>query len=175
MSIMKDLFLIIIGFIIIFFSASPLCADIHGYLDAEGNWCFSSSNNIPDQYNDIIKQVSERFNIDHSLVIAVIKAESDFNHMAVSRKGAKGLMQIMPSTASLMNLDEPFNPEENITAGTRYLCQMLERFNKNKKLALAAYNAGPEAVEAYHGVPPFPETQNFIRRVLKYYEKYRRL
>jgi len=172
---MRIFILFIASSVIFFSSASTLRADIHGHLDADGYWRFKNSDNIPDKYDEIIKQVSERFNVDRSLLIAVIKAESDFNHRAVSRKGAKGLMQIMPDTASLMNLEEPFNPEENIMAGTRYLSLMLERFKKNKTLALAAYNAGPETVDAYHGVPPFPETRDFVRKVLNYYKHYSKL
>jgi soluble lytic murein transglycosylase-like protein len=172
---MRKLNLLIVTAFIFFNSASPLSAGIHGHLDADGYWRFNNSENILDKYDEIIKQVSERFNVDRSLVIAVIKAESDFNYRAVSRKGAKGLMQIMPDTADLMKLEEPFNPEKNIMAGTRYLSLMLERFNENKTLALAAYNAGPETVDAYRGVPPFPETRNFVRKVLNYYKHYSKL
>ena len=172
---MRILNLLIITAVVFFNSASPLSAEIHGHLDADGYWRFNNSDNIPHKYDVIIKQASERFNIDRSLVIAVIKAESDFNHSAVSRKGAKGLMQIMPATASLMNLKEPFNPEENIIAGTRYLSLMLERYHENKTLALAAFNAGPETVDAYRGVPPFPETRAFVRKVLNYYKHYSRI
>jgi soluble lytic murein transglycosylase-like protein len=172
---MRIAYLFILTAVVFFVSAMPLQADIHGYLDTEGYWHFNNSGSVQDNYGQIIKQVSERFKVDRSLITAVIKAESDFDHRAVSRKGAKGLMQIMPATATLMNLEEPFNPEENITAGTRYLRLMLERFNKNKTLALAAYNAGPETVDAYRGVPPFPETKKFVRRVLNYYNQYKRL
>jgi len=152
----------------------PLLADIHGYLDADGYWRIKKADNRLEKYNEIINQVAERFEVESSLIIAIIKTESDFNHTAVSRKGAEGLMQIMPDTASMMKLEKPFNPEENIMAGTRYLRLLLERFNNDKTLALAAYNAGPETVEIYHGVPPFPETRNFIHKVLSYYEQYNR-
>ena len=102
----------------------------------------------------------------------MIKAESDFDENAVSQKGAQGLMQLMPGTANDMDVDNPFNPEENIFGGTRYLGLMMKRFKKNIRLALAAYNAGPEKVEEYKGIPPFRETKNFINRVLKYYKQY---
>jgi soluble lytic murein transglycosylase-like protein len=171
---LRKLYLFTITAVIFFHSAPPLSADIHGYLDADGYWRFKNSDNKPEKYNGIINQVAEKFDVDPSLVTAVIRAESNFNHTAVSRKGAKGLMQIMPETASILNLREPFNPEENIMAGTRYLSLMLERFKENKTLALAAYNAGPETVEAYRGVPPFPETRNFVRKVLNYYKQYNR-
>jgi soluble lytic murein transglycosylase-like protein len=147
-------------------------ADIHGFLDKDGYWSFSNSGNNSDDYNEIVKQISAKFEVESSLIIAIIKAESDFNHKAVSRKGAKGLMQLMPETALFMKLDEPFNPEANIIAGTRYFSILLERFKNNKTLALAAYNAGPEIVESYQGVPPYPETKNFIRKVLHYYKEY---
>ena len=111
--------------------------------------------------------------MDSSLIKAVIKAESDFDYQAVSGKGAQGLMQLMPETATDMEVRDPFNPEENILGGTRYLSLLLNRFDNNKSLALAAYNAGPENVENYQGIPPYPETQTFVKRVLNYYRKYR--
>lgn len=151
---------------------SPLSADIHGYLDGDGYWCFNSGESFK-RYERFIRQASARFEVEKALIIAVIKAESDFDYKAVSRKGAKGLMQIMPDTATYMDLKEPFNPEENIMAGTRYLSLLLERFNYNKELALAAYHAGPETVESHHDVPPFAETKNYIRNVLNYYKYYR--
>jgi soluble lytic murein transglycosylase-like protein len=158
--------------LVLFISASPLRAELHGYVDADGYWRLNGSSSNSKKYNKTIKQASEKFEVESALITAVIKAESDFNHKAVSSKGAKGLMQIMPATASLMNLEEPFNPKENITAGVRYLSLLLDRFKNNKTLALAAYNAGPENVEAYNGVPPFPETKNFVRKVLHYYKRY---
>lgn len=110
--------------------------------------------------------------MEPSLVKAVIKAESDFDPMTVSSKGAKGLMQLMPETANDMEVENPFSPVENIFGGTRYLSLLLERFKNNKRLALAAYNAGPEVVETYKGVPPYPETRSFIDKVLEYYKQY---
>jgi soluble lytic murein transglycosylase-like protein len=167
------IFLPLITAVVAFFmTASPLLADLHGYLDAEGNWRFNDTGNNFGEYKKAIKQASEKFEVESSLIAAVIKAESDFNHRAVSNKGAKGLMQIMPDTASIMNLEEPFSPKDNIAAGVRYLSILLDRFKHDKTLALAAYNAGPETVEAYGGVPPFRETKDFIRRVLYYYKRY---
>jgi soluble lytic murein transglycosylase-like protein len=154
-------------------TASPLLADMHGYLDEDGFWRFNNTGNNLKEYNKVIKQASEKFEVESALITAVIKAESNFDHKAVSRKGAKGLMQIMPDTASLMNLEEPFNARENIIAGVRYLSLLLDRFKDNKTLALAAYNAGPETIEAYSGVPPFPETKNFVRKVLYYYKQFK--
>jgi soluble lytic murein transglycosylase len=121
----------------------------------------------------MIKQAAGKFGVDASLVKAVIKAESDFDHKAVSRKGAQGLMQLMPQTAEKMKVRNPFDPKENIIGGTRYLSLMLDRFNNDKKLAVAAYNAGPENVEAYKGIPPFPETKSFVKKVLRYYKQFK--
>jgi len=157
--------------IILFQSPLPLSADIRGYVDEDGYWCFGSVCNLK-RYERIIRQAAERFEVEKALIIAVIRAESDFDCRAVSKKGAQGLMQIMPDTASYMNLKEPFNPEENIMAGTRYLGLLLERFKYSKRLALAAYHAGPETVEAHNGVPPFVETRNYVRTVLNYYKYY---
>ncbi|MBN1624929.1 MAG: lytic transglycosylase domain-containing protein [Deltaproteobacteria bacterium] len=172
-SYLKTLLLFTLTGIILFLMPSSLSADIRGYLGEDGYWCFGSGDNLK-RYERIIRQAAERFKVEKALIIAVIKAESDFDCRAVSIKGAQGLMQIMPDTASYMNLKEPFNPEENIIAGTCYLRLLLERFNYSKRLALAAYHAGPETVEAYHGMPPFTETRNYVRNVLNYYDYYSR-
>ena len=115
---------------------------------------------------------SRRYGIETALIKAVIMAESAFDHKAVSRKGARGLMQLMPGTADHMDVNDPFDPKENILGGTRYLSLMLKRFNYDKRLALAAYNAGPETVDSYNGIPPYSETRTFIKRVLKYYNEF---
>lgn len=125
------------------------------------------------QYEGIIIQAAKRFGVDRDLIKAVIKAESDFNHKAVSRKGAQGLMQLMPGTADEMDVDNPFNAEENIFGGTRYLSLLLKRFKGDTSLALAAYNAGPEAVESNKRIPRIPETQEFVKKVMRYFEIYR--
>jgi soluble lytic murein transglycosylase-like protein len=105
--------------------------------------------------------------VDPDLVRAVIRVESGYDPAALSRKGAIGLMQLMPSTAAVLDVD-PWDPEENVAGGTRYLRQMLDRFGE-LELALAGYNAGPEAVERYAGVPPYDETREYVRRVLASY------
>lgn len=166
-------------------------ADIYGYKDADGVWHFTNvktdrpyrlfmrtyekkTREFIKKYDGIIHQASKRFGMDPDLVKAVIRAESAFDHRAVSRRGARGLMQLMPDTADKLEVNNPFNPEENIFGGTRYLGMLMDRFNNNTRLALAAYNAGPDSVEAYRGIPPFPETLTFIKRVLQYYEEYRK-
>jgi len=181
---------VVITVSLIFFISNPSPADIYRYRDKDGVWHFTniktdkryklfirSYRKKPAQYikdyDGIIKQASRRFRVDPSLIKAVIKAESDFNRKAVSHKGAKGLMQLMPGTANDMKVENPFNPEENIFGGTRYLSLLLDRYKNNKKLSLAAYNAGPEAVETYNGIPPYPETKAFIKRVLRYYNRYK--
>lgn len=133
----------------------------------------SRSKGEQNRYDDIILMASKQFQVDGSLIRAVIKAESDFDHLAVSTRGAKGLMQLMPETASQLKVRNPFDPKENVIGGTRYLSDLLKRFNHDKTLALAAYNAGPTEVETRQGVPPFPETRTFIQRVLSYYQSYR--
>ncbi len=107
--------------------------------------------------------------VDQKLVWAVMRRESGFNPRAVSPKGAMGLMQLMPGTAVLMGVTDPFDVEQNIAGGVKYLSQCLSRFKGDVCLALAAYNAGPETVEKYHGCPPFPETQNYVAAVLRDY------
>ena len=99
-------------------------------------------------------------------------AESGFDPKAVSKKGAQGLMQLMPETANELDVGDPYDPEENILGGTRYLSRLMERFNNDMELAIAAYNAGPEKVDKYNGVPPYEETKTFIKRVMGFYEQY---
>jgi soluble lytic murein transglycosylase len=169
----------------------PAHADIYRFRDERGVWHFSNIKSDPRykiyirtydgskpvtqyirDYDDIIHKASKRYGVDVSLIKAVIKAESDFNQHAVSSQGAQGLMQLMPGTADAMDVEDPFDAKDNIHGGTRYLSLMLERFNKDMRLALAAYNAGPERVAEYRGVPPYQETRTFIDRVLNYYRQF---
>jgi len=126
-----------------------------------------------EQYEPLIRKAAERYRVDYALVKAVIKAESNFNPSAVSRKGAKGLMQLMPGTAGDLGVTDSFRPEDNIHGGVRYLRYLLDLFNGDLKLALAAYNAGENAVLLYNGIPPYKETKTYIQRVLRHLQNYR--
>ncbi|MBN2418132.1 MAG: lytic transglycosylase domain-containing protein [Deltaproteobacteria bacterium] len=181
---------IILGVFFILMGAESSFADIYRYKDKNGKWHFTNirsdvrynlyikeAQENPDafikKYDDIIKNAAQKFGLEPSLVKAVIKAESGFDHRAVSKKGAQGLMQLMPGTADEMAVDDPYNPEQNIFGGSRYLGKLMERYDNKIDHALAAYNAGPEKVDQYKGVPPYKETRTFIERVTKYYEEFK--
>jgi hypothetical protein len=117
--------------------------------------------------NQVISEVSGRHHLDPDLINSVIHAESGFNPRAVSRKGAQGLMQLMPETASRLGVVNSFDPGDNLEGGTRYLRELLERYNFDLIKALAAYNAGPQRVEQYHGVPPYYETRAYVARIIR--------
>ncbi|NTV13632.1 MAG: transglycosylase SLT domain-containing protein [Desulfobulbaceae bacterium] len=128
----------------------------------------------PDSYDRLIKQAAHRYQVDPHLVKAVIRAESNFDCLARSNKGALGLMQLMPDTAMDMEVADPFDPQDNINGGTRYLSKMLSLFDGNMRLALAAYNAGPAKVIGIGQVPRIKETIDYVRRVQSYYQRYQR-
>lgn len=119
-----------------------------------------------------IRNASKLFGIETGLIKAVIKIESNFNPQAVSHKGAKGLMQLMPATAGQYNVRNLFDPEQNIYAGTKHLRYLMAKFNNNTKLALAAYNAGETPVLRYGGIPPYPETKAYVSKVMKQWQTY---
>jgi hypothetical protein len=121
----------------------------------------------PQAMNEVINAVSGRHHLDPDLINSVIHAESGFNPRAVSPKGAQGLMQLMPQTASKLGVGDAFDPSANVEGGTRYLRELLERYNFDLIKALAAYNAGPQRVEQYHGVPPYYETQAYVARIIR--------
>lgn len=121
---------------------------------------------------EIIRNYARQFKLEEALIRAVIKVESDYNPLAVSHKGAMGMMQLIPETARLMKVRDPYNMEENIRGGSRYLRLMLDEFGEIE-LALAAYNAGPGAVRRYRGIPPFAETRSYVERVKKAMHHYR--
>jgi len=123
-------------------------------------------------FDRLIARTARRFGGDPALVKAVVAAESNFEVNAVSRVGAQGLMQLMPETAREMGVRRPFEPDDNLRGGVRYLREMLDRFG-DTRLALAAYNAGPTAVDRYKGIPPYSETRAYVKRVLRFYDDYR--
>lgn len=132
----------------------------------------ASSGIDPSQYDSLISASSERYGVDPALVRAVVKAESNFNEVARSRKGAQGLMQLMPETARLYNIADAFNPTENIEGGVQHLRLLIDRYRGDLQLVLAAYNAGIQAVEKYGGIPPFAETREYVKRVLSFQQRY---
>ena len=123
------------------------------------------------EINELIDKYSEQAGLDVDFVKAVINQESGFNPNATSKCGAMGLMQLMPGTAQGLGVTNAYDPEQNIQGGTKYLKGLLDRFDNNKSLALAAYNAGPNAVKKYGGIPPYQETQNYVKSVLARYDK----
>ena len=131
---------------------------------------FSYSNPVP--YSSDINHIGVRYQVDPNLIKAVIRTESSFNRYAVSSQGAKGLMQLMPETAKDMDVTDPFNPTQNIEGGTRYLRTLLDIFEGNLTLTLAAYNAGPNLVKKVKRIPRIPETINYVKRVLTHYRGY---
>lgn len=184
--------------IILFIILSIVCidnvfADIYRYIDSNGVAHFS---NVPtssgyklyirekfqtnknefstEKYDDIIKKAQKKYGVEFSLIKAVIKVESNFDPKAVSKKGAKGLMQIMPDNFKPLLVKDPFNPLQNIMGGTLYLQQLLKKYEYKLPLVLAAYNAGPQAVDRYKQIPPYPETQEYVRKVMKTYSQYKK-
>lgn len=126
---------------------------------------------VPLQYLTKIKSLSKKYGVMESLIVAVARAESSFNPFAVSRKGAVGLMQLMPETAKRYGVYNRYNAEQNLEAGVRHLKYLFKKYKQNLTLTLAAYNAGEEAVKKYKGVPPYKETRNYIKRVMKFMGK----
>ena len=124
-------------------------------------------------FHPIILQEAGRHEIDPALVKAIIMAESGYNPNAISDKGAKGLMQLMPSTAQALGVEDAFNPQQNISGGVRYFKKLVNRFDGDIKLALAAYNAGSKKVRHYQGIPPYKSTHYYIEKVFKYYKLYK--
>ncbi len=174
-------------FLSIFLFTKSLHADIYSYIDEDGVIHFS---NVPTDpryklkyrerthfrykimsYEPYISEVSNLYGVDENLIKAVIKAESDFNPAAISRKGAIGLMQLMPETADELKVRDPFDPKENLEGGVKYLKYLIDYFNGNIELALAAYNAGPEAVIKYGGIPPYPETRRYVKKVVEIFRR----
>lgn len=178
--------------VIFFLTTATVCADIYMYLDSDGILHFtntptsshyklyikekpkkSPAEEAKDRYDHIIKEASYVSGISFALIKAMIRVESNFDSNAVSKKGAMGLMQIMPNNFDALDIDDPFNPRENIMGGSKYFQQMLARYDGKLPLALAAYNAGPTAVDRNHGIPPIRETEDYVKKVMNYYYSYR--
>ena len=190
---------LVVSFILVFivsFAPSAGAADLYSFVDEEGATYYTNipgegrvkvllpmkelktkpasassvNGNSREIYERVITAASHRFAVDPDLIRAVIKAESNFNHRAVSPKGAMGLMQLMPKTAKEMAVANPFDPVENIHAGVRYFGNLLQLLGGNLPLALAAYNAGPEKVVGRNAVPAIVETRDYVRRVMANYK-----
>lgn len=132
-----------------------------------------SAKGKPKSIDEIVTEISAKFVIDANLVKAIIMAESNCNPQAVSSKGAQGLMQLMPSTAKELNVTKPFDPRENIVGGVKYIKGLMASYG-DLRLALAAYNAGPGTVKKYEGIPPYRETINYVKKVIRYYNKFKK-
>ena len=135
------------------------------FLTRRSSTTASGGHAVGGPFADLINEAGHKYGVDPTLIAAVTKAESGFDPNAVSHAGAKGLMQLMDGTAKTLGVEDSFDPEQNVDGGTRFLGEMLKRF-KTPELALAAYNAGPGAVAKYGGVPPFQETQSYVRKVM---------
>lgn len=157
---------------VLHFSNVPTSRRYH-YIGPEtsGNFYIPLASPGTGQYDSIIRQASSLYSIRYELIKAIIRVESNFNPKAVSPAGACGLMQLMPDNIERFNVRNPFDPHENVMAGTCYLRQLLDRYNSDLTLSLAAYNAGPGVVDQYQGIPPYPETENYVDNVLKSYNR----
>jgi soluble lytic murein transglycosylase-like protein len=183
---------LVLTVILIAATGASALADIYMYIDSNGVLHFSNvptssqyriyimerpasltDNNNFRRYDQIIREAAKTHGLSEPLLKAIIKAESNFNPRAVSKRGAKGLMQIMPKNFHALNIRNPFNPRENIMGGAKYFKRLHVRYNGKLPLALAAYNAGPQMVDKYKKIPPFPETHNFVEKVMKYFYAYR--
>jgi len=197
-NLMKYVITLVIFFSL--FSASPSSAGIYRYVDENGVIHFTNCPRDPkfklyireskddvgddrnlstfsyikdsNQFDSLITEFSKKYQVEFALIKAMIRTESGFNPLAVSKKGAKGLMQLMPETAQRVNVSNIFNPRENIEGGVRYFKYLLSLFNNDLRLSLAAYNAGENVVAELRSIPPYRETVDYVKKVLNYYQAY---
>ena len=142
-----------------------------GYVASQRHVAQDERPSVHDESRAIIKEAADRYGVAEELIAAVIEAESQFNPRAVSRRGAQGLMQLMPATAASLGVTDPFSPRENIHGGVRHLRGLMDRFDNNIPLALAAYNAGHVAVINHRGIPPYPQTRAYVSKILRQLER----
>ena len=164
-------------------------ADIFMYIDSDGVLHFTNApttshyklyikerpkpSAVTKKYDGIIQEASRQFGLSFSLLKAMIRVESNFNSKAISKKGALGLMQVMPENLKAFRITDPFNPKENIMGGARYFRALVDRFDGKLPLALAAYNAGPNTVDKYMDIPPIKETKDYVKKVMKFFYVYK--
>ncbi|WP_248635422.1 lytic transglycosylase domain-containing protein [Desulfatibacillum aliphaticivorans] len=191
---MKTAAVCVMAWALLCLAAPSALADIYRYVDEQGVTHYTNVptrgsytlyireatlskklRGTPASYDTHIKEASDLHHVDFDLIKAVIKVESDFNPRAISKAGARGLMQVMPGNFVRLGISDPENPRQNIIGGTCYLRQMLNRFGGKTTLALAAYNAGPGAVEKYNSIPPYEETRNYVRKVMLEYRRLRKI
>jgi soluble lytic murein transglycosylase len=172
---------------------APVLGDIYMFLDSDGILHFTNtptsshyklyikekpkklpSEEATSKYDHLITEAAHVSGISFALIKAMIRVESNFDHKAVSSKGAMGLMQIMPKNFDTLNIDDPFDPRENILGGSMYFQRMMDRYEGKLPLALAAYNAGPTVVDRHRGVPPIRETEDYVKKVMNYYYAYQK-
>ena len=191
MILVRNIAFLVVLLMSLFVVIPPADADIYRYVDASGRVHFTDTpthgrydmymkEETPVKasnrsYLDIIRRHATSYRLEEALVKAVIKVESDYQPRVVSRKGAQGLMQLIPQTAKDLKVSNPFDPYENIRGGSEYLRMMLDLFNNDVELALAAYNSGPSTVKRYGGIPPYDETQKYVKKVKRYLDYYRQV
>lgn len=180
----------LVAVLFVFVTVPVAQADIYMFIDSQGVLHFTNTPTSSQyklyikerpkpaaatiKYDEIIQEASDKFDLSFFLIKAIIKVESDFDSRAVSKKGALGLMQIMPQNLQAFNIREPYDPKDNIMGGSRYFKSLIERYSGKLPLALAAYNAGPTIVDKYRNIPPIKETEDYVKKVMKYFYLYKK-